>query len=130
MKLILDVENTTVSRDGKMHLDPFEADNSLTMVGMLCESNRKLIVTFDHSDVRPTENGRSIVQSMLDKTTLLILHNAQHDLQWLWECGFKYDGQVYDTMLAEYVLCRGLKSHYLYRRVQKDIISAYKNKIL
>jgi hypothetical protein len=33
MKLTLDVENTVTHRDGKMHLDPFEADNSLTMVG-------------------------------------------------------------------------------------------------
>jgi DNA polymerase I-like protein with 3'-5' exonuclease and polymerase domains len=42
-------------------------------------------------------------------TTLLIMHNAQHDLMWLWECGFKYDGDIYDTMLAEYILLRGQK---------------------
>ena len=35
MKLILDVENTTTKRDGKLHLDPFEPDNSLTMVGVV-----------------------------------------------------------------------------------------------
>ena len=35
MKLTLDVENTVTQRDGKMHLDPFEPENSLTMVGML-----------------------------------------------------------------------------------------------
>ena len=35
MKLTLDVENTTTERNGKLHLDPFEPDNSLTMVGML-----------------------------------------------------------------------------------------------
>ena len=28
---------------------------------------------------------------------------------WLWECGFKYDGPVFDTMLTEYILQRGLK---------------------
>jgi DNA polymerase I-like protein with 3'-5' exonuclease and polymerase domains len=28
---------------------------------------------------------------------------------WLWECGFKYDGDIYDTMLAEYLLLRGQK---------------------
>jgi DNA polymerase I-like protein with 3'-5' exonuclease and polymerase domains len=42
-------------------------------------------------------------------TTLLIMHNAQHDLMWLWECGYKYDGPIYDTMLAEYLLMRGQK---------------------
>ena len=28
---------------------------------------------------------------------------------WLWESGFTYDGPVFDTMLAEYVLQRGVK---------------------
>ena len=28
---------------------------------------------------------------------------------WLWECGFKYEGPVFDTMLTEYILQRGLK---------------------
>ena len=37
------------------------------------------------------------------------MHNAQHDLMWLWESGFKYDGDIYDTMLAEYLLQRGQK---------------------
>jgi DNA polymerase I-like protein with 3'-5' exonuclease and polymerase domains len=45
----------------------------------------------------------------LDKTQLLIAHNAPHDLLWLWESGFKYDGKVFDTMLGEYILQRGQK---------------------
>ena len=28
---------------------------------------------------------------------------------WLWECGYKYDGAVFDTMLAEYIIQRGIK---------------------
>lgn len=28
---------------------------------------------------------------------------------WLWECGFKYDGDVFDTMLVEYIMLRGQK---------------------
>ena len=32
MKLTLDVENTVTHRNGKMHLDPFEPEKSLTMV--------------------------------------------------------------------------------------------------
>ena len=38
------------------------------------------------------------------------MHNAQHDLMWLWQCGFKYDGDIYDTMLAEYILDRGQRN--------------------
>ena len=109
MKLTLDVENTVTHRDGKMHLDPFEPTNSLVMVGMLTDQGQCLTFPFDHAD-RPNQDdyyGR--VQMMLDEATVLICHNAAHDLLWLWESGFKYDGPVFDTMLAEYVMQRGQK---------------------
>ena len=109
MKLTLDVENTTTTRNGKLHLDPFEAENSLTMVGMLSDRDKELIITFDHSEIEPDLFGREVVQDWLDRATILICHNAAYDLVWLWESGFKYDGPVFDTMLAEYVLQRGIK---------------------
>jgi len=109
MKLVLDVENTVTHRDGKMHLDPFESTNSLTMVGMLNDQGVERIVTFDHSEVDADDFGHTVVQEWLDKTTVLICHNAAYDLLWLWESGFKYDGAVFDTMLVEYVLQRGQK---------------------
>ena len=109
MKLTLDVENTTTERNGKLHLDPFEASNSLTQVGMLSDMGEELIVTFDHKDVEPTPNGHAIVQTWLDAATILIGHNIAYDLTWLWESGFKYDGPVFDTMLGEYIIQRGIK---------------------
>ena len=109
MKLTIDVENTVTHRDGKMHLDPFEPTNSLTMVGMLNDQGVERIVTFDHSEVDADDFGHTVVQEWLDKTTVLICHNAAYDLLWLWESGFKYDGAVFDTMLVEYVLQRGQK---------------------
>jgi len=109
MKLTLDVENTVTHRDGKMHLDPFEPDNSLTMIGMLSDQGEEVLVTLDHKEVDKTPNGHFIVQDWLDRATVLIMHNAAHDLLWLWESGFTYDGPVFDTMLAEYVLQRGIK---------------------
>src|SRR6056300_1411539 len=109
MKLTLDVENTVTHRGGKMHLDPFESDNSLVMVGMLSGHGVERIVTFDHMEKEADDFGHTVVQEWLDKATVLIMHNAAHDLLWLWESGFKYDGPVFDTMLAEYVLQRGQK---------------------
>ena len=109
MKLTLDVENVGQKRDGKLHLDPFEPDNSLTMVGMLTDTGEERLITFDHQDCPPTPNGHTRVQEWLDKATVLIMHNAAHDLLWLWESGFTYNGPVFDTMLAEYVLQRGIK---------------------
>jgi DNA polymerase I-like protein with 3'-5' exonuclease and polymerase domains len=99
MKLTLDVENTVTKRDGKMYLDPFEPDNRLVMVGCLTDTGEEYLY-------RDNFDG---VQALLDKATILIGHNIAYDLMWLWECGFKYDGPVFDTMLAEYVIQRGQK---------------------
>jgi DNA polymerase I-like protein with 3'-5' exonuclease and polymerase domains len=109
MKLTLDVENTVTKRNGKMHLDPFEPENTLVMVGMLDDLGNEELVTFDHSEQQPTTEGRTIVQRNLDDASLLIMHNAPHDLIWLWDSGFTYEGPIFDTMLGEYVLQRGQK---------------------
>jgi DNA polymerase-1 len=109
MKLTLDVENTVTHRGGKMHLDPFEPENSLTMIGVLTDQGVEQHFPFDHADVPNQKDYHERVQWFLDEATILIMHNAAHDLLWLWESGFKYDGPVFDTMLAEYVLQRGQK---------------------
>ena len=92
-----------------MHLDPFEPENTLVMVGMLDGTGLEQIITFDHTEHPPTLNGRQTVQDRLDRATLLVAHNAPHDLMWLWESGFTYNGEVFDTMLGEYILQRGQK---------------------
>ena len=66
VKLTLDVENTVTKRNGKLYLDPFEPDNTLVMVGMLDDYGNETIVTFDHSEVSPTNDGNKIVQDALD----------------------------------------------------------------
>lgn len=113
MRLVLDVENSTTVRNGKKHMDPFEISNHLVQVGMVNADNHDelYIVNIDHDEAKDKSGaGRKLVQDILDITTLLIMHNAQHDLMWLWESGFKYDGLIYDTMLAEYVLDRGQRT--------------------
>ena len=104
MKLVLDVENTVMEREGKLHLDPFEPENSLIMVGTLSEDGEEHLLRMD-KDVSYFEK----IQELLDKTTVLIGHNIVHDLMWLWESNFTYSGAVFDTMLGEYVLQRGQK---------------------
>jgi len=108
MKVTLDIETNTTTRDGKNHLDPFEPDNSLVVVGIMTDTGDKVCYTFDHPESDGTDN-HSNVQDYLDKATVLICHNAAYELAWLWECGFKYEGPVWDTMLVEYVLRRGQK---------------------
>ena len=112
MKIVLDVENTTTKRDGKLHLDPFEPDNSLTLVGVMdhIKQEERTVFVFDHKEKTiEDDDAQQRLQRVLDNTTLLIGHNLQYDLQWLWACGFKYDGEIFDTMLGDYILQRGQK---------------------
>ena len=110
MKLVVDVEHTVTKRDGKTHFDPFETDNKLVMIGCLTEDGEEHLFRFDEYVFKTACVGtRQKIQDLLDKTTVLIGHNIVHDLLWLWECDYKYNGKVFDTMLAEYVLQRGQK---------------------
>ena len=112
MRLILDVENTITKREKKNILDPFEPGLELVQVGMQNVDNpdETYLFTLNHKEDQDVGGSRATsIQIILDNTTLLIMHNAQHDLMWLWESGFKYDGDIYDTMLAEYLLQRGQK---------------------
>jgi len=112
MRLVLDVENTITKRQGKNILDPFEPGLELVQVGVQNVDNvdETHLFTLNHKEDQDIGGSRAKnIQILLDNTTLLIMHNAQHDLMWLWESGFKYDGDIYDTMLAEYLLQRGQK---------------------
>jgi DNA polymerase I-like protein with 3'-5' exonuclease and polymerase domains len=97
---VLDIE-TTFTEDGDS--TPYNLSNKLVSVGVNDE-----YLFFNHDDftgdIRTSHNA---VQSILDKTTLLVGHNLKFDLSWLLECGFKYEGKVWDTMVAESVLFRG-----------------------
>ena len=73
MKLVLDVENTVTEREGKLHLDPFESDNSLIMVGALTESGDEYLYRMDED-----ASYFNKIQELLDKTTVLIGHNIDH----------------------------------------------------
>ena len=112
MRTVLDVENNSLKREGKTILDPWEPGNHLVQVGTLNVDNPKEmhLLTFDHKEAKDSTGAAAFVlQAVLDETSLLILHNARHDMPWLWESGFKYDGAIYDTMIGEYLLLRGVK---------------------
>ncbi len=97
---VLDIE-TTFTQDGDN--TPYNPINKLVSVGV---NNEYIFFNHDEftGDIRTSHNE---LQSILDKTTLMVGHNLKFDLSWLLECGFKYDGKVWDTMVAESVLFRG-----------------------
>jgi len=136
---ILDVENTVTIKNGKNHLDPFERTNSLVMVGVYSlDATDSSTYIFDHCDITKDDDvvyNRNTVQRILDETTTLVGHNISHDLLWLWESGFVYTGRVYDTMLSQHILNRGLGTtalnlaavaeHYRCQTLKQDTLKVY-----
>lgn len=112
METVLDVETTFQIIDKKKKPSPYLTDNFLVSVGLY---NPKLdyYKILQHNIVQLTEEEliteRVVIQTILNNTTLLIAHNAKFDLSWMYECGFTYNGPVWDTMICEYVLARGQK---------------------
>ena len=104
MITVFDVETSfQITEDGKKDPSAKNPNNFLVCMGINDE-----YVFFRHNEFKGIPN-KKIVQDILDKTKLLIGHNIKFDLLWLWEAGFKYDGRVYDTMIGEYVMNKGIK---------------------
>ena len=109
----LDLENTTARTEtGKLLLDPFTAGNKLVLACTKQDDGTESSFWFHHADmeINDTSEAKRLLQEQLDQTTVLVCHNAQHELIWLWDTGFTYNGPVFDTMLVEYLFQRGLKS--------------------
>lgn len=116
MELVLDIENTIShpyeDRPNEIDGSPFNSDNKLVSVGVeevTTGNNNYYIFNHVELDLDGDESPSTELQKDLDNTTLLIGHGIKHDLMWLRECGFKYNGAVWDTMIAEYVLAKGRK---------------------
>jgi DNA polymerase I-like protein with 3'-5' exonuclease and polymerase domains len=133
MITVVDVETTFVKdKTGKLDPSPFQKDNKLVSVGI---GNEYFCMYHnEHTNFNVKQNHEAI-QEILNKTKLLVGHNLKFDLAWLYECGFKYEGRVYDTMIAEYVLLRGLKKKLSLKEICKrrhitqksNIIDTYLN---
>tara|TARA_B000000532_G_scaffold128985_1_gene103433 strand:- start:18764 stop:19342 length:579 start_codon:yes stop_codon:yes gene_type:complete len=89
---------------------------------------------FDHSTQQPSKDGFNIFQDALNLADVVVGHNIKFDLSWIRECNFKYDGHVYDTMVAEYILAKARRwplslaavaEKYGGVQKEKDLISPY-----
>lgn len=118
--LVVDIENTIckpyASKPTEVDSSPYNPNNYLVSVGVkyVYQEDELPYFIFNHdelSDIDPQSlvKSRDRLQSLFDNTELLIGHNLKYDLIWLRESGFIYHGKVWDTMLAEYAMSRGLK---------------------
>ena len=74
------------------------------------------------------------VQNDLDEADVLVGQNIKFDITWLRACGFKYDGHLYDTMVAEYLRAKSRKwslsleslaKRYNVKQKEVDLIAPY-----
>lgn len=114
---------TTFQTDDKKRTDPSPYDNRnyLVSVGYLSENcldfgldndEDKVNYSFLKHSTAPNINSKgahSRLQDTLNKTTLLVAHNAKFELAWLRACGFTYNGKIACTQIREYVLAKGQK---------------------
>ena len=108
MITVVDVETTyQKNKNNGFDPSPFHPDNKLVSVGLESKFGNEYYFTY-HSE-KVSEGCYDLIQERLDQTTLLIGHNLKFDLMWMLEAGFKYSGKVYDTMLGEYILNKGVR---------------------
>ena len=100
---VFDIETSFQIDTGKPDPSPKNPDNFIVSMGL----NEKYFF-LKHNEYKGVPPVKEI-QDILNKTTLLVGHNIKFDLAWLLATGFKYSGKIYDTMLAEYILNRGIK---------------------
>lgn len=108
----IDIE-TTFDKTRNVVSSPFFGDQ-LVYIGWFSFSTEDYATEtagcfFHHNQKEPHKNGFAIVQDTLDATDILVGHNIKFDLTWMRECGFRYEGSLFDTMVAEYLLSRGEK---------------------
>ena len=135
--LTLDVETThkTKGSGGTTALPYF--NNRLVSVGYKWLGEDEVGYDFvHHSDERASvkDSWFADMQATLDKTDVLVGQNLKFDLTWVRACGFKYDGHVYDTMVAEYILAKArrwslsldsLAKRYGVTQKEKDLVAPY-----
>ena len=128
MIVTIDIETTfVIKNNGSFDPSPHIAGNYLVGVGYLTTPYvpmekyftgssilaRPEFITIYHDELQedyiPTIDKFKCIQKVLDTADVLIGHNIKFDLSYLLNCGFKYTGSVYDTMVCEYVLARGMK---------------------
>jgi DNA polymerase I-like protein with 3'-5' exonuclease and polymerase domains len=108
MITVIDVETTfQKNKNNGFDPSPFHPDNKLVSVGLESKFGNEYYFTY-HSE-KVSEGCYKHIQERLDQTTLLVGHNLKFDLMWMLEAGFKYNGKVYDTMIGEYILNKGIR---------------------
>ena len=132
--LTFDVETTHVEKRGGGHTPLPFFGNRLVSIGYKWLVSSVDYDCYYHSTQPPTSNAFTKFQAALNHADVLIGHNIKFDLTWIRECGFGYKGDIYDTMVAEYILARArrwplglasLAKKYNVTQKETDLVAPY-----
>ena len=132
--LTFDVETTHVEKEnGSTTALPYFG-NRLVSVGYKWLWSDVHYQCYYHSEREPDTNAFETFQRELDHADIVVGQNIKFDLSWIRECGFVYAGEIYDTMVAEYVLSKAqrwplglaaLAEKYDVTKKEKDLVAPY-----
>jgi DNA polymerase I-like protein with 3'-5' exonuclease and polymerase domains len=135
--LTLDVETTHIEKLGGGTTALPHFGNRLVSVGWKWLLNQDVNYEFFYhkdSDYNYDANVAQKIQNDLDEADVLVGQNIKFDITWLRACGFKYDGHLYDTMVAEYLRAKARKwslsleslaKRYNVKQKEVDLIAPY-----
>lgn len=135
--LTIDVETTHRDKQGGGTTALPYFNNRLVSVGWKWLLNKNVNYEFFyHKDKETWYNSQNVnrIQSDLNQADVLVGQNIKFDIMWLRSCGFKYDGVLYDTMVAEYIRSKGrrwslaldaLAKRYNVTQKEKDLVAPY-----
>ena len=132
--LTFDVETTHVEKRGGGHTPLPFFGNRLVSIGYKWLVSSVDYDCYYHSTEPPTQAAAEKFQLSLDHADVLVGHNIKFDLTWIKECGFTYEGHIYDTMVAEYILARArrwplglasLAKKYNVTQKETDLVAPY-----
>ena len=133
--LTFDIETThREKRNGSTTPLPYFG-NSLVSIGYKWLDEEQVFYDcYYHETEPPTHSAAEDFQTSLDYADVVVGQNIKFDLSWIRECGFTYEGYIYDTMVAEYILARSqrwplglaaLAEKYSDVPKEKDLVAPY-----
>ena len=132
--LTFDVETTHTGKpNGGTTALPYFG-NRLVSIGYKWLGSNVIYDCYYHSSEPPTQAAAEGFQLALNYADLVVGQNIKFDLQWIRDCGFVYKGDIYDTMVAEYVLSKArrwplglaaLAKKYDTVQKEKDLVQPY-----
>ena len=133
--LTFDVETThTHKPSGGTTALPYFGNRLVSIGYKWLDEEQVFYDCYYHETEPPTHSAAEDFQTSLDYADVVVGQNIKFDLSWIRECGFVYDGEIYDTMVAEYVLSKAqrwplglaaLAEKYDVTKKEKDLVAPY-----